>query len=130
MEGRVLQLPGHKKTESHPVKTFIVHFRAPNTKPVKVTAKCFQPLNGVYIGFFNESSKEVGKALLSTRVLPDSIALFRSADVSHVVEEGVMKGKVPVNGLINREYVAAMMQDGEGPSFSLEPKPEDEEEEN
>jgi len=110
MEGRVLQMPGHKKTEAHPMKTYIVHFRAANSKPVRIQAKCFQPVNGVYIGFFNEISKEVGRAILTSRIIPDAIALFRSSDVSHVVEDRVMKGKVPVNALMNYELSVALIQ--------------------
>lgn len=96
-----------KKPPIKPVTSkFSVYFRLPEHAAMVVNAKCFQIINGMTY-FFAIESKEVGRLLAQYLTIPESVAAFRTSDISHILRDTEVVGSVRVNDLIQMDLIMA-----------------------
>jgi hypothetical protein len=108
MTGKLIQITSNSKKPQDKVEVsrFSVYFRTPDTHTVVVNAKCFQIINE-YTYFFQEDSKVIGRLLGQYLAVPESVAMFRSSDISHILKDKEIVGTVRTSELIQMDMILA-----------------------
>lgn len=108
MTGKLVQLkPVTKEADKKPgVSRFSVYLRLPNHPAIVVNAKCYQMINGMTY-FFAEDSKTIGRLLSQYMAIPESVAMFRSSDISHILRDSEVIGRVNTSELIEMSMILA-----------------------